>query len=162
MLDARALKRFPHQKTRPPSPWEGAIAAAQNGVGRGLSRCGDHDLDIVARRCKPGLDGGACRRVSFGYPPVPNRVHFSESRHIGEINRRAQQFRFVASSLCKMAIDNREHLLGLLRHAAAGRLVGHDTSEIDGVAVDHDLAHAWTRIEALDVHVALPLVWRDY
>src|SRR5664279_2862762 len=56
-----------------------------------------------------------------------------------------------------MAIDGREHVLRLLGHAFAGRVAGDDAGEIDGIAMDHDLAHAWPGIETLDGHLVLPI-----
>jgi hypothetical protein len=54
-----------------------------------------------------------------------------------------------------MAVDDGEDLLRLLGHAFTGRLVGDDAGEVDGVAMDHDLAHARPGIETLNAHVLL-------
>ena len=54
-----------------------------------------------------------------------------------------------------MAIDGREHVLRLLGDAFAGRIAGDDAGEVDGVAVDDDLAHARAGIETLDGHMVL-------
>src|ERR1700730_19385167 len=61
-----------------------------------------------------------------------------------------------------MRVDDREHLLRLLRHAFAGRCLGHDAREIDGVTVDNDLAHARPGLETLDGHTALSKWWSDH
>jgi hypothetical protein len=60
-----------------------------------------------------------------------------------------------------MAIDDREHLHGLLGHALARRRVGHDAGEIDGIAMDHDLAHARPGFETLNGHAALQICGAD-
>ena len=54
-----------------------------------------------------------------------------------------------------MAVDDRQNVLHLLGDALAGGLAGDDAREIDGVAVDDDLAHARSGFEALDGHVFL-------
>ena len=56
-----------------------------------------------------------------------------------------------------MAVDDRQDVFGLVGHAAAGRLVGDDACEIDGVAVDDDLAHARPGLKTLDGHTVLPV-----
>src|SRR5688572_1662585 len=56
-----------------------------------------------------------------------------------------------------MAVDDRQDVFGLVGHAAAGRLVGDDAGEIDGVAVDDDLAHARPGLKTLDGHAVLPV-----
>ncbi len=61
-----------------------------------------------------------------------------------------------------MAVDDREHLLRLLRHAFAGRCLGHYPREIDGVAMDNDLAHARPGLETLDGHTALSKCMPDH
>ena len=54
-----------------------------------------------------------------------------------------------------MAVDGREHVLRLLGDALAGGVAGDDAGEVDGVAVDDDLAHARAGIETLDGHMVL-------
>src|SRR5579863_9905083 len=69
-------------------------------------------------------------------PGVPYCVHFAKRRHVGQIDRRAQKPGLIASRSCQVAIDDREHLLRLFRHAFSRRVVGYDAGEIDGIAVD--------------------------
>jgi hypothetical protein len=54
-----------------------------------------------------------------------------------------------------MAVDDRQNVLGLFGHALAGRVTGDDACKIDGVAVNDDLAHARSGVEALDGHGVL-------
>src|SRR5689334_22891534 len=60
-----------------------------------------------------------------------------------------------------MAVDDRKDFLGLLGRALALGLVGDDAGEIDGIAVDDDLAHARAGFETLDAHIFFsPWDWR--
>ena len=52
----------------------------------------------------------------------------------------------------RKAVDLREDAFGLLAHALALGRVGDDAGEIDGIAVDHGLAHARPGVVALDCH----------
>src|SRR3954451_14554558 len=61
-----------------------------------------------------------------------------------------------------MAVDGREHVLRLPGHAFAGRLAGDDAREIDGVAVNDDLAHARSDFETLDGHTDLLICEAGY
>src|ERR1700748_825967 len=57
-----------------------------------------------------------------------------------------------------MTVDDRQDFLRLLGDAFAPGLVGDDAGEIDGVAVDDDLAHARSGIKTLNRHFSLPLL----
>jgi hypothetical protein len=59
-----------------------------------------------------------------------------------------------------MAIDDRENFLRLFCDAFAGRCLGHDACEIDGVAMDDGLAHARPGFETLDGHAFLQIKCR--
>src|SRR5947209_12452445 len=61
-----------------------------------------------------------------------------------------------------MAVDGLEHVLRLLGDALAGCIAGDNAREIDGVAVDDDLAHARSGFKTLDGHTVLRCVWRAY
>ena len=59
-----------------------------------------------------------------------------------------------------MAVDDREDILRLLGHALAGGLAGDDAREIDGVAVDDDLAHAQADFVTFDAHLSFSRLFR--
>ena len=48
-----------------------------------LARRHDHDLDLVVGRREFGLNGRPCWRIARRYPGIPDRIHLSEIRHVG-------------------------------------------------------------------------------
>src|SRR5262249_56341495 len=80
-----------------------------------------------------------------------------EILHVGDVDVGRQQLRLVGAGLRQMAVDDREDLLGLFGGALAPGLVGDDAREIDGVAVDDDLAHARPGFKTLNAHWVLRL-----
>ena len=49
-----------------------------------LARRYHHDSDLVVRRCEFGLNGRPCWRIARRYPGIPDRIHLSEIRHVGD------------------------------------------------------------------------------
>ena len=53
-------------------------------TGRELARRYCHDLDLVVRRRQFGLNGRPRRCIARRHPSVPDGVHLSEIRHVGD------------------------------------------------------------------------------
>jgi len=60
--------------------------------------------------------------------------------------------------LLEIAVDGFEDVLRLLGHALAGRVARDNAGQIDGVAVDDDLAHARAGFVTYDAHWSRSLI----
>jgi hypothetical protein len=49
-----------------------------------LARCHDHDLDLVVGRRELGLNGCPRWRIARRHPGIPDSVHLTEMRHVGD------------------------------------------------------------------------------
>jgi hypothetical protein len=154
-LLGRKIEAEKGRRTRRVTDRAAAAIAAAPFCDRGLLRRDHHDLDIVLRRRQPGLDGGAGRRVAGRDPAVPHRVHLGKRRHVGDVDRRGQQFRLVGAGLGQMAVDDGKDVLGLLGDALALGVARDDAREIDGIAVHDHLAHAGAGFKTLNAHTVL-------
>src|SRR5690606_10249565 len=84
-------------------------------------------------------------------PGVPDRVHIVEAGHVGEPDVGGEELRLVGAGLRQQAVDAGEDLLRLLRDGGH-RVLRHLAGEVDGVAVDDGLAHAWSGLDAGGAH----------
>jgi hypothetical protein len=119
-------------------------------VALGSDRSGDDDLDLVVRRCKRCFTGRAGRRVGLVDPAVPDCVHFSEVLHVCKPDDRLEDLGLVGTSSCQQTINFSQNGLGLIGHARAwlANLAG----EINCIAVNDGLAHAWSDFDTTDAH----------
>src|SRR5215203_7299939 len=114
---------------------------------------GEHpDLDGVLRRGEPRFDASARRGTPGRHPRVPDRVHLAKSRHVGEPDRRLDQFRLVAPGLREGAVDLRKNVARLLGDGFSCRLLGHVTRKVNLVAVHYEIGQALADSEPLDLH----------
>jgi methyl-accepting chemotaxis protein len=116
-----------------------------------------HDLDGILRGGELCLHCCAGGRVAGRDPAVPHRVHLGEGRHVGEPDIGGDEIQLRGAAFGEQRVDGREDFGGLLLDRSAGRLVGHLSREIDGVAVDDGAAHARSDLLALDGHGCLSL-----
>src|SRR5215831_12221451 len=110
------------------------------------------NLDLLLRPLQQRLDAGAHRRLSRHRPGVPHLVELVDRADVRQPDRGGQKLGLVGPGLGEEAVDEREDLGRLLGEALADRLVGGEAREIDGVAMDDDLAHPRSGIDALYGH----------
>jgi hypothetical protein len=91
-------------------------------------------------------------RIFRRHPGVPDRVHLSEIRHVGNPDIGGKELSLVGPGRGQEAIDLRQNAFGLLGGTFAFRIIGNDALEIDGIAVDHRLAHARSGFVTFDLH----------
>src|SRR5262249_9807583 len=113
-----------------------------------------HDLDFVVSRGEPGLDRGTRGCVARRDPGIPYGVHFAETGHVGDPDIGRQQLCLVTPGLGQEAVNLFQNVLGLLGDTLAFRVIGHNASEIDGIAMHDRFAHARSDIVTLDGHVS--------
>jgi hypothetical protein len=104
------------------------------------------------RTCESCLDTGACRRVTFGNPGVPDGIHRGKMPHAGNPDLCTENLAAIGTGLGEQLVDLLQYLLCL--HSDIGPGVGCDlTCEVNGIAVDDDLAHALVAVMAGDAHI---------
>src|SRR5262245_10731509 len=117
------------------------------------------DLDHLGRRLQSRLDAGARRRAALRDPCIPDLVHLVDGADVLQPDCRLQQLRLVGTGLGKKPFDGGEAFLRLRAHTLACRLIRRQACEIDGVAMNDDLAQPRPDIDAIDGHEPLPLDW---
>src|SRR5215813_2974644 len=122
-------------------------------------RRGHPDLDHLGGRLQPRLDAGPRGRAALRNPGIPDLVHLVDGANVLQPDRRLQELRLVRARLGKEPVDGGKNLLCLRAHTLARGLIRGQASEIDGVAVNDDLAQPRPDIDTIDGHKPLPLDW---
>src|SRR5258705_12696062 len=117
------------------------------------------DLDHLGGRLQPRLDAGARGGAALRNPSIPDLVHLVDRADVLQPDRSLQKLRLVGASLGQESVYGGQDFLRLRAHALARGLIRGQAGEIDGVAVDNDLAQSCPDIDAIDGQHSLPLDW---